>query len=209
MDAAARQHCDKFVAAEIDAEALGRGDKALACAGKISQHRAVARRDLAEIFSADDTTGAAHVLHDDARVAGDVPSDMTRQHARFQIGRTAGVVVDKNGKLLAGVERLLSRGMSAAKRQGGNGQATACQHESSRIRLLLLAAADASNNDCGRQSRSPSIQTNRSTPATSGRCADCRNSSPGCGRPRWAEPEDAGPAMSRAFLDPTAAHRYI
>src|SRR5690242_318062 len=99
MDTAARQHRYKFVGAEIDVEAIGSSDKALARAGEIAKHRAIAGCDLAEIFGADDTAGAAHVLHDDARIAVDVASDVAGEHARFEIGRASGVVVDKDGQL--------------------------------------------------------------------------------------------------------------
>src|SRR5260221_4373294 len=76
-------------------------------AGEISRQRAVARRNLADIFRADEAGGAFHVLDDDARLAIDQPPDMAYQHACLGIGRAARGEVDEDREPFAFVEGLL------------------------------------------------------------------------------------------------------
>src|SRR5262249_30252213 len=95
MDAAAWDHGDEFVSAEVDAEALGVGNKALGHGGQVAQHCAVFWRHFAEELGADQAGGAAHVLNDDVWVALDVATDVPREYAGLDVGRAAHIVVDE------------------------------------------------------------------------------------------------------------------
>ena len=88
--------------------------------GEIAHHRAIARRHLAEIFGADNTAGALHVLDDDAGLAVDQPADVTQEYPRLGIGPPTGRIIDQHGEPLAGIERLVRDGLGGSTGQHGS-----------------------------------------------------------------------------------------
>ena len=108
---------DEPIAFEIGIKArrIERVDEA--GAGEIADHGAVLGRDRAEILGADHAAGAVHVLHQHARIAGDVPADVFGEQAAFDVGRPADGEVDQERQPLALVERLVGVGAADRRRE--------------------------------------------------------------------------------------------
>ncbi len=81
-------------------------------------HRAVLRRDVVEPVGGGEPARAGHVLHDDVRIARDVPAKMARQHARIDVEAGRGFVADHDVDGLALVE---IRNLVGRRRDNGAG----------------------------------------------------------------------------------------
>src|SRR5262249_7619395 len=110
VDGRAGLRGDELVALEVDAKAFGIERVHEGGAGEISRHGAVARRDFAQIFGADDAAGAVHVLNHDVGLTLDVAGKMLGKQPALDVGRPAGGEVDQDGEALAAVERFIGRG---------------------------------------------------------------------------------------------------
>jgi hypothetical protein len=98
---------DELVAAQIGAEALGIGRELPGGAAQETEHGAVAGTHFADITGAIETTGAVHVLDDDAGLTLEMARNVPRKQTALDVGRAAGREVDQHRKPLALVEGLL------------------------------------------------------------------------------------------------------
>jgi hypothetical protein len=73
-------------------------------AGEGAEDGAVLGRHIVEVIGGAQTSGAGHVLHDDAGIAGNVPAHVARQEPRIHIVAAARPIADDESDLLALVE---------------------------------------------------------------------------------------------------------
>jgi hypothetical protein len=100
------------------------------------------RRRFAKLVAADDAAGAADILDDDGRLAGDVVRQVLRDDASLDVGRSAGRIVDDHGDGLALVElgkRELRDGGGDERGEGGRQQNSSRHSSTSRTRPSLAA----------------------------------------------------------------------
>ena len=96
------------------------------------------------VFHRIEARGARHVLHDDVGIAGDVPADMARQHARVVVVAAAGREADHDAHGLALVEGcdVLRRGGRRVERARAEPQRRQQSH-----RFLRTHSRDNGNAD--------------------------------------------------------------
>src|SRR5207253_2809706 len=78
-------------------------------------HGVAIGRSIRELIGADDAAGAADVLDDDGRFAGNVGGQMLRDDAPLDVARSARRIVDDHGDGLA----LVELGKRAIRAEGG------------------------------------------------------------------------------------------
>src|SRR6185295_17385444 len=83
-------------------------------AGEMADGQTIARRSIVQMIGGDELPGAWHVLHDNARIAGQMFADVARQHAAVGIESPAGSGADEHHDGFAS-EEFLGRGWSNSR----------------------------------------------------------------------------------------------